>query len=243
MKVAVVTPYYQEPLETLERCHRSVARQTFPCTHLLVADGHPRSEAAHWAGVQHYVLPVSHRDYGNTPRSLGSTSAFVQGFDAVCYLDADNWYAEDHVESLVSLATTHELPVVWSLRKIILSTGEECPFLDPGEPEGNRVDTNCYFITKAAAWLSPIWALMDPQFAPVGDLFMRRVIGDRVPRAGCTGRQTVFYVSHWPQHFRAMDKTPPEDARSIDLEQVNRPYDPAVNLARLGFDPLAKSSR
>ncbi|MDP9413866.1 MAG: hypothetical protein M3Q08_07205 [Pseudomonadota bacterium] len=71
MKVAVVTPYYREPLETLERCHESVRRQPHSCTHFMVADGHPRAEVNSWPDVQHFALPVSHGDYGNTPRSIG----------------------------------------------------------------------------------------------------------------------------------------------------------------------------
>ena len=81
--------------------------------------------------------------------------------------------------------------------------------------------------------------MLDPQFAHTGDRFMRRVIGVRVPRAVGTGRQTAFYVSHWPQHFEAMGKEPPPDARHMDHARLNKPYDPSVNLARLGFDPLA----
>jgi hypothetical protein len=239
MKVAVVTPYHREPLATLTRCYDSVRRQSYPCSHLLIADGHPCEEIEGWAGVEHLVLPRAHSDFGNTPRSIGSISAFSQGYDAVTYLDADNWYAEDHVESLVAMCTEHDLAVGFSLRQIVLSTGEHCPFLDEGEAEGRRVDTSCFFITKKAAFLAPIWALMDPQFASVGDLFMLRVVEARVQRFGWTGRRTLFYESHWPQHFIAMGKAPPDDAHEIDHMRTDADYDPAVNLARLGFDPLA----
>ena len=34
MKPAVVTPYYQESLEILERCHHSVRAQTTEATHI-----------------------------------------------------------------------------------------------------------------------------------------------------------------------------------------------------------------
>ncbi len=80
---------------------------------------------------------------------------------------------------------------------------------------------------------------MDPQFKALGDRFMLHVARTRVPRLGWTGRKTLFYSSHWPHHFRSMGKEPPPDARSIDLERANAPYDPAINLARIGFDPLA----
>ncbi|MCW9040229.1 MAG: tetratricopeptide repeat protein, partial [Rhodospirillales bacterium] len=44
VKVAVITPYYGEDLEILKRCHDSVATQTHPCTHFMVADGRPKAE-------------------------------------------------------------------------------------------------------------------------------------------------------------------------------------------------------
>jgi glycosyltransferase involved in cell wall biosynthesis len=240
MRVAVVTPYYKEPLDVLERCHESVKRQTHPCAHFMVADGHPQQEVSEWQGVNHFVLPFSHGDFGNTPRACGGMSAFNQGFDAVAYLDADNWYREEHVESLVAAATQHQASVAFSYRQIVLSTGEPCPFVDQGELDGSRIDTSCYFFTKEAAFLAPVWAMMDPRFAPMCDLFMRRVVGQRVPRVVGTGRHTVVYVSHWRLHFEQMGKEPPADAKdNLDLQEDPAPYDPALNMARLGFDPLA----
>ena len=43
MKPAVITPYYKESLETLKRCHRSVACSNKKATHILVADGNGSS--------------------------------------------------------------------------------------------------------------------------------------------------------------------------------------------------------
>ena len=42
MRVAVVTPYWKEPIDVLERCWRSVRTQTHcDIVHYMVADGHP----------------------------------------------------------------------------------------------------------------------------------------------------------------------------------------------------------
>jgi glycosyltransferase involved in cell wall biosynthesis len=245
MKVAVVTPYYQEPLEVLERCHRSVAAQTYPCTHIMVADGHPRAAVESWDGVEHFSLPVSHRDYGNTPRSLGSISAFNRGFDAVAYLDADNWYAEDHIESLVDGLRKHPAPVAFSLRQIVLAVGDRFelyPWLEPGESSGAHIDTNCYLITNEAAFLAPIWAMMAPQLAQLGDRLIRRIISDRRWPLTTNGRRTVFYLSKWPQHYQAMQLPVPPDAYAPEASRADEPIDPSVHLARLGFDPLAPSA-
>jgi hypothetical protein len=39
---------------------------------------------------------------GNTPRAIGGILADAYGFDAVTYLDADNWYDPAHVEDFVA---------------------------------------------------------------------------------------------------------------------------------------------
>ena len=102
LRIAVVTPYYRESLEVLRHCHDSVRQQTYPATHYLVADGYPTPEVSNWP-AEHIILSKSHDDNGNTPRGVGSLSAMNQGFDAIAYLDADNWYYSNHIESMVKL--------------------------------------------------------------------------------------------------------------------------------------------
>src|SRR3990172_6396080 len=97
MRVAVITPYYKAREDWLTRCHESVRAQTHPATHILVADGTPESYVDGWE-AQHIVLMKNHGDFGDTPRAVGSVSAIGQGFDAIAYLDADNWYAPEHIE-------------------------------------------------------------------------------------------------------------------------------------------------
>ena len=74
LKVAVVTPYFREPDAWLTQGIASVAAQTYPCTHILVADGFPRADLVPNT-AQHIVLPQAHGDNGNTPRAIGSLSA------------------------------------------------------------------------------------------------------------------------------------------------------------------------
>ena len=44
-KVAVITPYYKEPMHILQQCCESVARQGADVDHFLVADGFPKRES------------------------------------------------------------------------------------------------------------------------------------------------------------------------------------------------------
>jgi hypothetical protein len=71
MNVAVITPYYRESDAKVRRCMASVAAQTHPATHFMVADGFPKDFLSVAAGVRHVVLPQPHGDNGNTPRGCG----------------------------------------------------------------------------------------------------------------------------------------------------------------------------
>ena len=106
-RVAVITPYYKEPLAQLRQCHESVRAQSVPCLHVLVADGHRRRRINHWQ-AEHVRLPRSHGDIGSTPRLIGSYHAIGLGVDAVAFLDADNWYGPDHIANLLAEMDQHQ---------------------------------------------------------------------------------------------------------------------------------------
>ena len=101
-RVAVITPYYREPVEFLAQCHQSVLAQGVGADHIMVADGHPLDCIDGWK-VAHVKLPASHGDNGNTPRGIGSLLASSEGYDFIAYLDADNWYHDGHLRSLLDL--------------------------------------------------------------------------------------------------------------------------------------------
>ena len=92
-------------------------RQTFPCTHIMVADGRPQAIVDRMT-VQHIILPVNNRDYGDTPRGIGSVLAISQGFDAIAYLDDDNWYYPEHIETMVHLHRQSNAAVITASRNL-----------------------------------------------------------------------------------------------------------------------------
>src|SRR5262245_48591144 len=165
MRVAVVTAYYQEPLGILQRCVDSVRAQGHPCTHILVADGHARPELDEWP-VQHVKLPVSHRDIGDTPRLIGCVSAYSQGFDALCWLDADNWLEPAHVALCVALAQEQGVSVVTSARMLRRPDGSALGVCTESDGETFN-DTNCYFLTREAMGSSVVWVFK--QSERIGD--------------------------------------------------------------------------
>ena len=124
MRVAVVTPYYRTPDAWLRMCHESVRAQSHTCTHILVADG-VAQEIVQNFDCQHIVLSKGHADYGDTPRAIGSMSAIGQGFDAITYLDADNWYEPNHIASLLELHRSTNAEVCTSMRNFHHVNGEQ----------------------------------------------------------------------------------------------------------------------
>ena len=69
MKVAVITPYYQESKEVLMRCLNSVVKQNyFGIHHFVVADGlENRQDLITRPGMSHLAVPRCN-DFGDTPR-------------------------------------------------------------------------------------------------------------------------------------------------------------------------------
>ena len=62
MKIAVITAYYRPNRDWLEKCHKSVLSQTYPCTHILIGDGYPLDYVDEW-NIQHITLSQNLDDY------------------------------------------------------------------------------------------------------------------------------------------------------------------------------------
>ena len=108
---------------------------------MLVADGYPQSCLDAWP-VDHLRLPTPHNDIGSTPRLIGAVHAIGLGADLICFLDADNWYATDHVAAVVACVAETGAAFVSCGRHLHDLGGRylaECPNIDPER----FVDTNC----------------------------------------------------------------------------------------------------
>ena len=158
MRVAVITPYYKEPNELLEQCRASVLDQTVACDQVFVADGFPNAVVGGWH-AKHFILPNAHGDAGNMGRVIGSLSAFAQGYDAVAFLDADNWYRPDHIQRLLELHRRTGAAVCTSRRSMHRADGSYMSHV-LGEPE-NIAYLTLFFESKLIAhihvnWLAPV---------------------------------------------------------------------------------------
>lgn len=212
MRVAVVTPYYMEPPAVLRQCHESVQRQRHPCRHYLVADGHPLPDIDGWQ-AEHLRLPRPHGDAGNVARCLGAMAAAGDGVDAVAFLDADNWYREDHLESLVALHRRTGALVCTSGRDIHAIDGAlMIPGGEPGDGE-DHADTSCLWFHRHAFELMSLWGTMPHDLWPIGDRVLWAAVKARdIPRAH-TGMTTLAYRSQWAVHY---PHPAPEGTKSND---------------------------
>ena len=123
-KPAIITPYYKENIKLIKRCHESCKSQTYKASHFLVSDGFPNPEINNW-DVNHIILSEAHNDYGNTPRGIGALSAINQGFNVILFLDADNWFENKHLESVLEMKIANlSFDIISTYRNLELLSGE-----------------------------------------------------------------------------------------------------------------------
>lgn len=214
MKVAVITPYFKEPDETLERCLGSVRSQDQPATHILIADGHP-NELVERAGVRHLRLDRSHADAGNTARGLGALLAVAEEFEAIAFLDADNWFDDSHLSSCIQTAhSTPELPdFVVARRRLCRPDGSELPGSLEEDERGQHVDTSCFFLLRSSFHVAARWAAIPKALGPVGDrVFFKLLIAQNL-RANRCQRTTVNYSCTYRSPYLAANEEPPPSAK------------------------------
>lgn len=212
MNVAVVTPYHAEPRAWIERCLASVAAQTHACQHIVVADGRPQD----WiddTGVRHLRLDRAHADYGNTPRALGALMAISEGFDAIAFLDADNWYEPGHVAACVAAAQASGADFVSAQRRFVREDGSPMPYAWSEDTSGAHVDTSCFFLMFGAFHAVPRWLLMPKPMTILGDRFFLKSLRDEGLSEARTGACTVNYLCTWADVYRAVGEAPPAFAK------------------------------
>jgi hypothetical protein len=208
VRVAVITPYYRESSAYLRRAHESVLAQTHPATHFMVADGHPNPLVNDWA-VEHIVLPRAHHDFGDTPRVIGSICALGQGYEAIAFLDADNWFRPDHIEAMVTAHRETGHNVCVASRSMHRLDGS-LMYVEPSDED--HVDTSCFFLVGEAVRMIPLMAIKPKPLSEINDRIFWKCLRERgfgfvrVPAA------TVAYTSKWKITYQAVGETPPEGA-------------------------------
>ncbi len=238
MRVAVITPYHTEPLDMLRRAHDSVMAQTHAGTHYMVADGHPRDEIDTW-NVRHIRLPVEHGNNGNTPRAVGSVDAMGGDFDAVAYLDADNWYEPNHIASLLEHQQKTGADLVTSGR--IIHALDETVLLPEGEADdGTRhVDTSALLVMASGFGALPTWATMPDEMGPNCDrVFFHAALGLGLEHTH-TSEPTLHFTSRYSPHYRVAGIPVPPDATA--MTEMKRSEDFIREMRYFGFTHFLNS--
>ena len=198
----VITPTTGK--DTVMRAIESVAQQTIPTEHLIVEDGKDVATKGLWR----FELGLSNAEIITLPENVGADGWYghrvyaamplMVNADYILFLDEDNWFEPNHVETMINKIKSKDLMWAYSLRRIIDEQGQyigddDCESLGRYptfyDHTLNFVDTNCYcfkreyLVTVAHAFYGQ-WGA-DRQFY--------KAAASTLPAFGCTGEATVNY--------------------------------------------------
>ncbi len=165
------------------------------------------------------ILPANTADIGSTPRTIGAAYAWGLGADAVAFLDADCYFAPDHLSRLLQFSNKTGKPVVCSGRWIVnhdATLQAPCAEVVPGS---GFHDTNTFLFQRdpLAVQLSYTYGcLLTPEEHKVGD----RHLSAHAIQAGllaCHYHPTVYYRSTHRFHYVNNGWPVPEGMRLKDL--------------------------
>lgn len=183
LTVAVITPTLGR--ESLIKAIESVQQQTYPCKHYIFVDGEQFHQQAMEIlnKFEHLVityLPMNTGANGWTNSSINAIAPFLVKEDIVCFLDDDNWFEPNHIETGVKTLVENQAHYAYALRNFCDLKGEfvcvdsieaigeyargyknplQYPFqvnnqeymLDINLHTEHHIDTNCYFMTSDLA--------------------------------------------------------------------------------------------
>jgi glycosyltransferase involved in cell wall biosynthesis len=196
-RIMVITPTTGKA--TIEKAMESVKNQTIPTEHLIVFDG--IGSVTKYQNTEFRKIIVfpenvgangwyGHRVYAGMPLMVNA--------DYILFLDEDNWFEPNHVETMINKIKSKNLMWAYSLRRICDESGKyvcdddceslgRCPtFYDSTL---NFVDTNCYcfrreFLVTVAHSFYGQWGADRPFY---------KAASTALPAFGCTGEATVNY--------------------------------------------------
>jgi glycosyltransferase involved in cell wall biosynthesis len=193
----VITPTTGK--DTVNRAMESVQDQTIPTEHLIVEDGKITNMHIFETDMRKVItLPENvgandwygHRVYAAMPLMVNA--------DYILFLDEDNWFEPNHVESMINKIKSKDLMWSYSLRRII-NERDEYVFDDDCEALGRYptfydhndylVDTNCYCFKRE--YLVDVAHNFYGQWG--ADRKFYKAASARLPAFGCTGEATVNY--------------------------------------------------
>jgi glycosyltransferase involved in cell wall biosynthesis len=197
LSVAVVTSTQGRP--TLKRCIESVQNQTYKSTHYVFCHGKQHADKVQSlvaADTVAVYLPNANGGGGLAMAPVFAAASYIVAEDVIFYLDDDNFYDSDHVQSLVSFIEQFELGWAYSLRKIVDHEGnyicdDNCESLGLHFNATNHylVDNSCYAVRAEVArkhshaWYVPV----------VSDRSFQAALMQAKIKCGGSGKHSVSY--------------------------------------------------
>jgi glycosyltransferase involved in cell wall biosynthesis len=221
MRIAVVVPFYRERQQWLRQCFSSIGGQRHAVELIAVGDGVERHSEQHSVAVAYephrlILLPSAHHDGGRAARAIGALEAITSGFDAVAFLDADNWFAREHIAGLVRLHESTGAPLCTSSLSVVRVDGE--PFVPElvHECDGEtHADTSTIFVTRDAFPLLLNWALVPAELGSICDRVWWEMAKASGVRRAHSPEKTVFYRNRYALQYRRLGETPPAGTKEF----------------------------
>ena len=209
LSILVITPTTGSP-ELADAVQSVLGQVGRDVEHLLVVDGVQFSskvdEVLNNAGiitggkVKRIDLPFNTGKDGFYGHRIMAGFGHLINHDYVLFLDQDNWFEYDHVESLINIIESKELDWAYSLRQIFdkdknYITADNCESLGrwPAWVNENAhlIDTSSYcFKTSFFRQVCHIW-----DYGWGGDRRFYTILKDHIKHDNyaCTGRHTLSY--------------------------------------------------
>lgn len=202
-RIMVITPTTGK--DTVKKAVESVANQAIKTEHLLVMDGKESldrfSNLGHvWTNGHTQTMTLFENVGGNGwyGHRVYAAMPLLVNADYILFLDEDNWFEPNHVETMINKIKSKDLMWSYSLRRICNEAGEyladdDCESLGRWptfyDHTVNFVDTNCYcfrrdYLVNVAHAFYGQWGADRPFY---------KAASTKLPSFGCTGLATVNY--------------------------------------------------
>ena len=179
---------------SLQQAIDSVAAQTHPCQHYIFVDGQGSPSSVVGENITLIQLPKPTGLNGVMNGAICAAGAYIATEDYVTYLDDDNWFEPNHIESMVSAIGDNAY--AYSLRKLIEPDGTFWAN-DDGESIGHfgeMVDANCLMLQRnLAQGIAPLCMTSTPEGGSTWDRVVWNSLQQHKIKWAATGQYTVNY--------------------------------------------------
>jgi glycosyltransferase involved in cell wall biosynthesis len=194
----VITPTTGK--DTVIKAIGSVNNQTVKTEHLIVKDGKVDNPLIYATNKTRKIITLPENVGGNGwyGHRIYAAMPLLVNADYILFLDEDNWFERNHVETMINKIKSKDLMWAYSLRRICDEDGEyirddDCESLGRWptfyDHTLNFVDTNCYCFRRE--YLVSISHTFYGQWG--ADRQFYTAASTKLPAFGCTGLATVNY--------------------------------------------------